>query len=100
MTRQVLPTTEYFNFMKNECDETPSMMFHLITRNLLLKYFTLSYYNSNEYEYEVSLDAPVVLEAWKKHRKGASVKHTLTQEESNIIREICEMMHPHLKKEI
>ena len=92
-SKDVFPTIEYFNFMKNEGNDTPSMMFQLITRNLLRKYFTLSYHDSNEYEYEVSLDAPIVLEAWKLRRKGASVKHTLTQEESNIIREICEMMH-------
>jgi hypothetical protein len=88
--KQVLPTKEFYEFMKQR-NETPVVMFQLITNNLLRKYFTLSYLVSQEYEYEVSPDDnthPVVLEAWKKHRKGASVKKTLTQEEASIIREI------------
>ena len=90
-----LPTTEFYNFMKNEHNETPSMMFQLITRNLLRKYFTLSYHDTNEYEYGVTPDAPIELEAWKrgrKGRKGVSAKHTLTYDESAIIREIAEML--------
>jgi len=91
----VLPTPQYFNFMKYERNETPSNMFQLITRNFLRKYFTLSYHDTNEYEYGVSPHAPIELEAWKrgrKGRKGVSAKHTLSQEESAIIREIAEMM--------
>jgi hypothetical protein len=90
-TKQVIPTAEFFNFMK-ELNEKPSTMFQLITRNLLRKYFTLSYHDTNEYEFEVSTDDshPVVLEAWRrgKGRKSVSAKHTLPQEEASIIREI------------
>lgn len=92
---QVLPTAEFFNIMK-EGNENPSMIFQLITRNLLRKYFTLSYHETNEYEFYISpRNAPIELEAWKKHRKGrkgVSAKHTLTYEESTIVREICEML--------
>ena len=92
-TKQVLPTAEFFNFMK-ERNEKPCTMFQLITRNLLRKYFTLSYHDTNEYEFCISRNTPFVLEAWRrgKGRKSVSAKHTITQEESYIILEIYEML--------
>ena len=89
--KPVLPTAELYHVMKNVRNESPMTMFALITRNFLRKYFTLSYHETEEFEYGVSKNEPVVLEAWKRkdtRRKGVSVKIALTQEESDIMREI------------
>ena len=89
--KPVLPTAELYHVMKNVRNESPMTMFLLITRNFVRKYFTLSYHETEEFEYEVPKNEPVVLEAWKRkdrNRKGVSVKIALTQEESDVMREI------------
>lgn len=90
---RVLPSKNFYDSMK-ESNEKPSMMFQLITRNLLRKYFTLSYHNSGEYGYVLNADktVPVILEAWKKGRRGQRVEVIITQEEADIIYEITSAM--------
>ena len=86
-----------FSYVMKEGKEkamTTLMIFQVITGSLLRKYFTLSYQISNEYEYTLSADKslPVVLEAWKKGRKGKSVKATLTLDEQEAIYKIFDML--------
>ena len=72
----------------------PATMYQLMSRNLLRKHFPRPFLNSGEYEHKFSkYKTPIVMQSWKNSsRKGHSITVTLTQEESDILYQIIEMI--------
>jgi len=87
------PNREYYDFLKTKGIELQTM-FMLISNNIIRNYFTLSYHDTGEYEFDVGIDETVVLEAWKKgkNRSTPSLKHSLNDVDTTIILEIYTMM--------
>ena len=86
---------ELFRLMEQQGVDAPTMYMTFSTF-LLRKYFTLSYQISKEHEFELSTtddrSAPVILEAWKKGRKGVSKTQTLTPDEKEAIYRIFDKL--------
>ena len=91
--KPALPTQEYYQFLK-ERNEPIELIFLLMTRNILRIYFTLSYHETDEFEFEINTNTPIILEAWKKGKKRStpSLKHPLNDVDSGIIRQIFSEM--------